>query len=237
MTSNGNGRHLFVRTALRACWNAIALLFRVGRYCRGYRRFEQAHFAVLLLLSASTTACTGATGPAGPEGERGPIGSVGPPGPAGAKGEKGDKGAPGDQNASAPPLCPDDTVGIGQRVCLERRSAVRPEDVAPLFGQPADAIAAWCTRRSRRPCTAAEFRRAFVCYANNAGEHCPPDAELGVDIGPIRCWTTSEVVADPNRAIALHATKIDGTHMILEDDEAIADYPDCPEYRCCLDLR
>ncbi len=174
----------------------------------------------------------GPVGPAGPEGRPGPAGAVGPEGPAGPRGPAGPAGAPAEAST-----CPADTLPIGAGVCLERSGTTTPAgETAALNGQPADVAAAHCALRGRRACVAAEVRRAFLCYAHDAGRFCPPDAPSGQSLGALRCWTTADVTLTPDGPSALHATRADGTRLVFETDEEVQAHPACPEYRCCVDL-
>ena len=85
-------------------------------------------------------------------------------------------------------------------------------------------------------CTVAEVRRAFLCHAHNAGHWCPPEAEAGASLGPIRCWLTADVVSTPDGIGPVYASRLDGTRLVLESQADIAALADCPEFRCCTDL-
>lgn len=185
--------------------------------------------------------CGGCGGDAGPAGEPGPPGEPGPAGAQGPRGEPGPAGAQGPQGepgpAGAPATCPAGAVPIGGRACIETSGTTAlAAALAPLAGSPADAAAAHCAARGARACTAAEVRRAFLCYAHDAGRFCPPGAPAGVSLGPVRCWTTSDVAVTGDGPSALHASRLDGTRLVFETDAEVAALPDCPEYRCCRDL-
>lgn len=189
-------------------------------------------------LAFMLAACSGEKGPQGETGPRGPQGAAGPTGLRGERGptgERGEKGEPGDNAMPIVRNCPAGTVDIGTSVCIELAGVVDPVEVRELSGSLADSYVAWCTGRGRRACSLREVRQAFLCYANDRGRFCEPGLDEVVDIGSPRCWTTSD--ADPNidDGSAIHATRIEGTRLLLEGDAAVRGHPSCPEFRCCLD--
>lgn len=191
-------------------------------------------FAILCLAACS--GADGQSGAVGPQGEQGPIGPAGPAGPRGAPGERGEQGAPGAVPV-LPAECPPATLPIGADVCVESvGTTVLGAEFDALAASPIDAAAAHCAAEGRRLCTSAEVRRAFLCYAHNAGRFCPPGAPAGVSVGPIRCWATADVAATADGVESLFASRVDGTRLLLETETEVAAHIDCPEFRCCLDL-
>jgi hypothetical protein len=128
-------------------------------------------------------------------------------------------------------------LAIGSRVCLEKVGTTSPAAETSVLGEAiADRAAAHCALRGRRLCSAAEVRRAFLCYAHDDGRFCAPGVDTAQDLGELRCWTTADIVLTADGHSALHASRLDGTRLVFETDAEIADLPDCPEYRCCHDL-
>lgn|GEM_PF-2880183 len=191
--------------------------------------------ALWLFASFHLAACDGERGPAGSAGTEGPRGPVGPAGPSGPVGPAGPPGPPGEP---APPTeraaCPDDTLLIGAGVCIAARAT--PPVVAEGLRGHADSATAACAAEGRRLCTAAEVRRAFLCYSHDAGRWCPPTAPLDRPLGSIRCWTTSDLLPDGAGHSAAHATRDNGTALVFENDTQVDTHVDCPEYRCCAEL-
>jgi len=188
-----------------------------------------------LLASFCLVACDGGRGPAGSagiEGPRGPVGPAGPSGPPGPVGPAGPRGEPAPPTERA--TCPDDTLPIGAGVCIATQAT--PPVVAEGLRGHADSATAACAAEGRRLCTAAEVRRAFVCYSHNAGRWCPSDAPFGRSLGALRCWTTSDLLPDGAGHSAAHATRDNGTALVFENDTQVDTHVDCPEYRCCAEL-
>jgi hypothetical protein len=198
-------------------------------------RDQYSALALFLLVSVCVVACDGERGPAGSAGIEGPRGPVGPAGPSGPVGPAGPPGPPG---APDPPIeraaCPDDTLPIGAGVCIA--ALATPPVVAEGLRGHADSATASCAAEGRRLCTAAEVRRAFLCYSHNAGRWCPPNVPLDRPLGSIRCWTTSDLLPDGAGHSAAHATRDNGTALVFENDTQVDTHVDCPEYRCCMDL-
>ncbi len=192
-----------------------------------------AHFA-LGLCAAGCSGDDGAAGAAGPTGAQGPAG---PAGPAGERGEPGPAGRDGAPGSSAAKTCPAGTVAVGGGVCVDTSPASLPgSGVDALSGEFADLGSATCSARGARLCTVAEVRRAFLCHAHNAGRWCPPEAEAGVSLGPIRCWLTADVVSTAEGIGPVYASRLDGTRLLLETETEALAHADCPEFRCCTDL-
>lgn len=183
--------------------------------------------AVVVFGVAGCTGDRGATGAAGPQGERGPQGPVG---------ERGPEGRPG-ASGSLPAIaeCPSGTLPVGSSVCIDT-SATAPAPRADALEGHGDQLAAACAVQGRRACSSQEVRRAFLCYAHNGGRWCPPEAPPVGDLGSIRCWTTADLVATADGYSAAHLTRENGTRLVVDNDEQVDLRPDCPEYRCCLDL-
>lgn len=185
---------------------------------------------------AAVAGCTGDGGPAGEIGPEGPRGPQGPSGESGPQGEPGPKGEPGEDGLSSVSECPSDTQPIGSGACIETSGTTTSSPAVASLGESvADRATAMCSVKGRRLCTAAEVRRAFLCYGHDAGRWCPPDAPSGVSLGPIRCWATADVVATVDGVESLFVSRVDGTRLDLETETEMAAHVDCPEYRCCLD--
>lgn len=126
---------------------------------------------------------------------------------------------------------------MGGGVCIETAPATPPSSgFDPLSADLADLGSATCSARGARLCSVAEVRRAFLCHAHNAGHWCPPDAEAGASLGPIRCWLTADAVSTAEGIGPVYASRLDGTRLVLESQADIAALADCPEFRCCTDL-
>ena len=183
--------------------------------------------AVVVFGVAGCTGDRGASGVAGPQGERGPQG------PAGERGPAGPQGPPGSQHGTS--ACPPETLPLGGGVCIDTAPTLAPSDVMSLSSH-ADRGAAACSTAGRRLCRADEVRRAFLCYSHDRGRWCPPDAPADGRLGELRCWTTADLVATADGYSAAHLTRENGTRLVVDNDEQVDLRPDCPEYRCCLDL-
>jgi len=120
-------------------------------------------------------------------------------------------------------------------VCIADHATAPRADTEGLRGH-ADAATAACAAEGRRPCAAAEVRRAFVCYSHDAGRWCPAEAPIGRSLGELRCWTTADLLPDGAGHSAAHATRDNGTALVFENDTQVDTHADCPEYRCCVDL-
>jgi hypothetical protein len=126
---------------------------------------------------------------------------------------------------------------VGGRACIERSGTTTAEPAAAaLAGDLSLAGAAHCSARGMRLCSADEVRRALLCYGHDAGRWCPPEAEAGASLGPIRCWLTADVVSTPEGIGPVYASRLDGTRLLLEGEVEALAHADCPEFRCCTDL-
>jgi hypothetical protein len=191
----------------------------------------------VLMLVLTVQGCSGDDGSAGPAGPAGPKGETGAVGPTGPRGPQGEPGSPGSAPVPVERSCPDATLPVGGNVCIERAgSTTLAPEATPLEGDPALAGAGHCSVRGMRLCSTDEVRRALLCYGHDAGRWCPPEAEAGVSLGPIRCWLTADVVSTAEGIGPVYASRLDGTRLVLESEAEIANLADCPEFRCCTDL-
>lgn len=191
----------------------------------------------VLILVLTVQGCSGDDGAAGPVGPAGPRGETGAAGPVGPRGPQGEPGVPGSAANPVDKACPPGTLAVGGRVCIERTgtAALAPE-AAALAGDPSLGGSAHCNAHGMRLCSTDEVRRAFLCYGHDAGHWCPPEAEAGASLGPIRCWLTADVVSTPDGIGPVYASRLDGTRLLLETESEALAHADCPEFRCCTDL-